>query len=148
MPEWRIKTVVKYFQTAGQRVVKGLPAKRKTGLGEISLRHPFEFDQVFKGSEKRSSNQQFLILAKRNQLGYCRIGCVISRKSVAKANRRNHIKRHAREWIRSVNSKPNTLMESDFVLLAQRSTKLLDRLATRQQLFQLFSKMEKILAVQ
>jgi ribonuclease P protein component len=61
---------------------------------------PAQFAAVFAEAPLRATHPNFLILARANTLGYPRLGLVIPKKHVRRANKRNRIKRIARETFR------------------------------------------------
>jgi ribonuclease P protein component len=67
---------------------------------ERRLNGPAEFQQVFR-APCRSSDNIFLVIARKNGLDYARLGMAISKKWVKLAVTRNRLKRLARESFRS-----------------------------------------------
>jgi ribonuclease P protein component len=90
------------------------------------------FAAVFADAPIRASHPNFLILARPNDLGYARIGLVIPKKHVRKANHRNNIKRVARETFRKEQHK---LPAIDAIVLARRGAEIVPR----QQLTSIFT---------
>jgi len=90
------------------------------------------FSAVFADAPIRASHPNFLILARPNDLGIARIGLVIPKKHVRKANHRNQIKRIARETFRKEQHK---LPAIDAIVLARRGAEIVPR----QQLTSVFS---------
>jgi ribonuclease P protein component len=58
-----------------------------------------EFDAVFKLAKKKVI-PGFVVLYRPNQLTHARLGCVLSKRMLAKAHQRNRIKRVLRESFR------------------------------------------------
>lgn len=71
---------------------------------ELRIRHPKEFERVYK---KGSSSNGSLLFVKylKNNLSFSRFGIVISKKVSKKAVERNKIKRRAREAARTLYEK-------------------------------------------
>ncbi len=65
-----------------------------------------DYQAVFNGVETRVSSRYFLILATFNQSSHCRLGIIVAKKNIAKANQRNRIKRIIRESFRLKKLKP------------------------------------------
>jgi len=63
------------------------------------LAHPDDFRRVFR-SPVRSENGKLLFIARRNGLGYPRLGLAIPRKRIKRAVTRNQLKRLIRESFR------------------------------------------------
>ncbi|MEM7281599.1 MAG: ribonuclease P protein component [Pseudomonadota bacterium] len=83
----------------------------------VSLRRPAQFSRVFE-KPKRTSDGLFTVLARRNELGFPRLGLAISKKSVGKTNvKRNRFRRVVRESFRlSQHELPNV----DVVVMAKQ----------------------------
>ncbi len=90
------------------------------------------FSAVFADAPIRASHPNFLILARLNTTGVARLGLVIPKKHVRKANQRNQIKRIARETFRKEQHK---LPAIDAIVLARRGAEIVPR----QQLTSLFT---------
>ena len=63
-----------------------------------------EYDAVYNGREYSVTNGLLLVLAKKNNLGFNRLGLIVSKKSLRKAVARNRIKRQLRESFRQLDS--------------------------------------------
>ncbi len=63
------------------------------------LNRPEEYQHVFRSS-CRSKDNYLMVIARKNGLGYARLGLAISRKRIKAAVTRNRIKRIARESFR------------------------------------------------
>lgn len=61
-----------------------------------------EFDLIFKQCDRRLANSSLLVLAKRNQRGFNRLGMVVSKRNMPRAVDRNRIKRLIREAFRKI----------------------------------------------
>ena len=66
------------------------------------LGHSFEFDAVFNNNQARHNSPELLILAKKNNHAFNRLGMVVSKKSIQGSVQRNQIKRHIRETFRKI----------------------------------------------
>lgn len=76
-----------------------------------------EFQSVFQDAPVRASHQNFLLLARFNQLDNPRLGVVVGKKHVRLATRRNRLKRHIRETFRL---RQQTLSGLDVIVLARK----------------------------
>lgn len=72
-----------------------------------------DYDRVFVDAQK-TVTPEFIILHKKNSLGYARLGLALSKKMVAKACNRNRLKRIIRE-----NFRTHKLPATDLVFLAR-----------------------------
>jgi ribonuclease P protein component len=77
-----------------------------------------DYERVFKGN-RRSVDESFTVLYRRNGLGYPRLGLVIAKKTVRSAVVRNRLKRIIRESFRSTKQQ---LTDLDIVIMARRNT--------------------------
>lgn len=59
-----------------------------------------DFNDVFSQADKKFGNKSFLILLKKNNLENQRLGIIVSKVNIRKANQRNLIKRIIRESFR------------------------------------------------
>ena len=78
-----------------------------------------DFHNVFKKSW-RSRDSQFVVLARRNNKAFARLGLAISRKAVRAAVSRNKVKRTIRESFRTHS---DILTGLDIVVMAQQQVK-------------------------
>lgn len=60
-----------------------------------------DYDQVFKVAKKLAS-PEFIVLFRKNEFGYARLGLALSKKMIAKAHDRNRVKRLIREGFRQM----------------------------------------------
>ena len=90
----------------------------KTGKFAKSNRinDPKDYQQIFKSS-CRSIDEEFLVLARKNNLRQARLGLAVSKKKICKAASRNQIKRVIRESFRRHR---NILKGLDVVVVAHR----------------------------
>ena len=88
---------------------------------ECRLAHSYEFDAVFEKNEARFSSTSLLLLAKRNTLGFNRLGMIISKKSVPKSVQRSKVKRRIREIFRKTVSSPESGL--DIVVMTRPNIK-------------------------
>jgi ribonuclease P protein component len=79
---------------------------------------------VFSDAPLRASHPSLLILARLNDLGVPRLGLVVAKKHVRRANQRNLIKRIARETFRKEQHK---LPSIDAIVLARRGADIISR---------------------
>jgi ribonuclease P protein component len=82
-----------------------------------------EFDAVFKNPEKIGS-QQLLILFRKNNLLFSRLGLVVAKKQFKKAVTRNYIKRRFREKFRVLQ---HSLAPIDIVVVPKKGLDVLDQ---------------------
>ena len=92
----------------------------KTGKFKKSNRivKPEDYRQIFKCS-CRSIDDEFLVVAKKNDLNRARLGLAISKKTISKAVSRNKIKRVIRESFRH---HKNILKGVDVVVVRRKQT--------------------------
>lgn len=88
-------------------------------LRKHRLNSEADFNNVFKTS-CRSRDSQFVVLARRNEQTFARLGLAISRKAVRTAVSRNKVKRAIRESFRT---HADILTGLDIVVLAQQQVK-------------------------
>lgn len=81
---------------------------------ESRLLNKRDFDGVFSQAVK-TANAGFVVLYRKNELGYARVGLAISKKMIPKAHERNRIKRLVREAFRKVSLAP-----VDMVFMARK----------------------------
>lgn len=72
------------------------------------------YDHVFEQAKKIVTSE-FIVLFRRNDLGYARLGLALSKKMIAKAHDRNRIKRLLREGFRKTK-----LPAVDMIFLARQ----------------------------
>ncbi len=82
-----------------------------------------DYSRVFECAEAKASHKNLLLLARKNELQWHRLGLVIAKKNVRLAVQRNRIKRVAREFFRRL---PEDGTPMDVVLLARRGIDQLD----------------------
>ncbi len=82
-----------------------------------------DYSRVFECAEAKASHKNLLLLARKNELQWHRLGLVIAKKNVRQAVQRNRIKRVAREFFRRL---PENGTPMDVVLLARRGIDQLD----------------------
>jgi ribonuclease P protein component len=92
-----------------------LQQRRSTLPKSARLRTKEEYKSVFDGATK-SSDAIVIVLARRNQLNFARLGLAISKKCSKFAVERNRIKRLARECFRVIQA---DLSGIDFVILCR-----------------------------
>ena len=106
--------------------------QRFTFTKQQRLLNQADFAAVFADAPFRASHPNFLILARTNNVGHARLGLVVPKKHVRKANLRNSIKRVARETFRSEQHK---LPPIDAIVLARRGAEIVPK----QQLTSIFT---------
>jgi len=87
------------------------------------LNTALDYSAVFKGS-KRSADDLFTVLARKNPNSKARLGLAIAKKSVKKAVGRNRIKRIVRESFRQYKGR---LVEYDFVVMCRKKAGQVDK---------------------
>lgn len=108
------------------------PPKRFHFRKQQRLLNQNDFSVVFSDAPIRAAHPSFLILARPNDLGTARIGLVVAKKHVRRANQRNQIKRVARETFRY---QQHNLPPIDAIVLARRGADSVPR----EQLNSLFT---------
>tara|TARA_B110000503_G_scaffold76136_1_gene117528 strand:+ start:5534 stop:5902 length:369 start_codon:yes stop_codon:yes gene_type:complete len=66
------------------------------------LGHSYEFNAVFDKNEARHNSPGLLILAKKNEYGFNRLGMIVSKKSIPGSVQRNRVKRRIRDTFRKM----------------------------------------------
>jgi ribonuclease P protein component len=66
---------------------------------KLRLSHPSEFKAVFQ-ADRKVSCRTFALRSKKNTFGHARLGIVVAKRNVRRANARNLIKRIVRESFR------------------------------------------------
>lgn len=94
---------------------------------------PSDFKQVFQTAALKVSSKDLLILARDNRLPVARLGLVIAKKHVRRANQRNRIKRVIRDSFRH----QRLFTGLDLVVLARGA---LDQ-RSNEELFQLLAQL-------
>ncbi|MCP5421222.1 MAG: ribonuclease P protein component [Gammaproteobacteria bacterium] len=82
------------------------------------LTHKADYQHVFAQSN-RSGDRYFTVLARRNELGYPRLGLAVSRKVAKSAVIRNRVKRIVRESFRHAQEQLNSF---DVVVIGRPQT--------------------------
>ena len=93
---------------------------------------------MFSHADAKAQTQQVLILARRNSLGYSRLGLVVAKKHAKRAVDRNQIKRMIRESFRHNQLK---LENFDCVVLSRAGAQNLDKQQLRGMVDQLWSRL-------
>lgn len=73
------------------------------------LLNKIDYDHVFEQA-KKIVTPEYIVLYRRNDLGYARLGLALSKKMIAKAHDRNRIKRLLREGFRQTHLPPVDLI--------------------------------------
>lgn len=106
---------------------------------------PADYKNIFSNTECKSSDQYFLVLAKKNTLNQSRLGLAIAKKSIKKAVQRNRIKRLIREFFRKYDKINHYSI--DFVVLARKNINLYENAVLSISLESNFKKVIKRLSV-
>jgi ribonuclease P protein component len=94
-----------------------MPGQKDEGLRkEERLRREADFEIIAQEGVKRHT-KNFLIIARKNDQGFCRVGAVASKK-VGKAVERNRVKRLVREFFRR--NKNNLSPSTDYVIVGKK----------------------------
>lgn len=97
--EWRPKRVVWFWRHAEQRVEPDWVHETRGYSKSQRLLSKLDFQRVF-AENRRSGNENLLVLARANDLGFPRLGLAIAKKHLRRAVDRNRIKRLVRESFR------------------------------------------------
>jgi len=97
---------------------------------ERRLKGPTEYQQIFR-APCRSTDNIFLVIARKNGLEYARLGLAISKKWVKQAVERNRFKRLARESFRR---NKQTLEGLDVVVMTNKKPGKLTNKAINESL--------------
>lgn len=100
---------------------------------------PSDYRQVFQTATYKVSSKDMLILARINQSSDARLGLVIAKKHVRRANQRNRIKRIIRESFRH----QRLFTGLDLVVLARGALDQRDNEALFQLLAQLWQQLQR-----
>ena len=103
---------------------------------------PAAFKRVFDAAPLRVSSKELLILARPNELDYPRLGLVIAKKHVRRANQRNRIKRITRETFR-LQLPVDSGFGVDVIVLARGGLDRLDNPALHELLTQLWRQLQR-----
>lgn len=99
-----------------------------------------DFENVMKAPLHRLSADVFLLLAQKNTLTHGRLGIIIAKKTVKKANERNWVKRQCREYFRRHQHEVNPM---DMVILARKGIADLSHDELTQRLDAIWKKLAK-----
>ena len=103
----------------------------------IRLRNKSDYDYVFKNA-KRINHQKLLILYRKNDYAYPRMGVIVGKKSVRRAVGRNRIKRITRQSFRLAST---TLKNVDIIVLARKGV---DKMSNEELFICLEQKWKKL----
>ncbi len=116
------------------------PAESDLSFGkQRRLLTPRDFRQVFQTATLKVSSKDLLILARINQSPVARLGLVIAKKHVRRANQRNRIKRVIRESFRQ----QRLFTGLDLVVLARGPLDQRDNEELFQLLAQLWQQLQR-----
>lgn len=99
-----------------------------------------EYSRVFNKADAKAQSKQILILARRNDLGFARLGLVVAKKHAKRAVDRNEIKRIVRESFRHHQSE---LENFDCVVLSRAGAQDLDSSELRHMVDQLWARLRQ-----
>ncbi len=106
----------------------------------LRLLTPSDFQPVFADAPIRAAHKYLLILTRPNNLENPRLGLVIAKKHIRKANQRNQIKRIIRESFRL---RQHTLAGLDAIVLARSGLDQLDKAEQSKLLNEQWLRIEK-----
>lgn len=122
-PPWFSRSHAYQSRAADPEVTQSQRQEALVRLSRFQRKHRLnseaDFNNVFKTS-CRSRDSQFVVLARRNEQTFARLGLAISRKAVRTAVSRNKVKRAIRESFRT---HADILTGLDIVVLAQQQVK-------------------------
>lgn len=98
-----------------------------------------DFDRVFSLPTKKYSSC-FTVLFKRNNLHFSRIGLIVAKRNVSKANKRNTIKRIIRESFRINQVKQLCL---DLIVICNKQVTMMDKQTIRAHIDSLWVKISE-----
>jgi ribonuclease P protein component len=104
--------------------------------GSQRLKKASEFARVF-AEPQRSTDEFFVVLARRNDTDTARLGLAISRRAARLAVERNRLKRLVREVFRAEPALPPW----DFVVMAKAPARSTDNVALRGSLHRHFARL-------
>jgi len=107
---------------------------------QVRLLTPGDYRRVFDQADAKAQTKQVLILARRNELGFSRLGLVVAKKHAKRAVDRNEIKRIVRESFRHHQSE---LENFDCVVLSRGGAKDLDKTELRHMVDQLWKRLRQ-----
>ncbi len=112
-------------------------------LRKNRLVKPAQYKYLF-NKPKRSSDNYFIILAKKNNIGYPRLGLAISKKNINLSVQRNRVKRLIREYFRKEITANYQLNQFplDFVVMAKKNINLKSNVILVQSLAYNFQKLQ------
>jgi ribonuclease P protein component len=115
----RGKTGIETQKGQGEKTADGItmPRQKDEGLRKDErLRREADFEIIVKEGMRRHT-KNFLIIARKNDQGYCRVGAVASKK-VGNAVERNRVKRLVREFFRR--NKDKLPVSTDYVIVGKK----------------------------
>ncbi len=107
---------------------------------QVRLLTAGDYRRVFSRADSKAQTSEILILARRNELGYSRLGLVVAKKHAKRAVDRNEIKRIVRESFRHHQSE---LENFDCVVLSRSGAKDLDKVQLRNMVDQLWTRLRR-----
>ena len=107
---------------------------------QVRLLTAGDYRRVFSHADSKAQTSEVLILARRNGLGFSRLGLVVAKKHAKRAVDRNRIKRIVRESFRHHQSE---LEDFDCVVLSRGGAKDLDNTQLRDMVDQLWIRLRR-----
>ncbi len=98
------------------------------------------YEQVFKKPDVRVSNKYFLILGRWTGFEQARMGVIVAKKNIGRANQRNRIKRLVREVFRV---RKNSLAPIDLVVMTRKGLQDLENSECLTYIHDLIKEIEK-----
>lgn len=107
---------------------------------QVRLLTSGDYSRVFDRADAKAQTGQILILARRNDLGFARVGLVIAKNHAKRAVDRNQIKHIIRESFRHHQCE---LENFDCVVLSRGGAKDLDKTQLRHMIDQLWTRLRQ-----
>ena len=103
------------------------------------LSAPGHYQSVFDSPTYKVSSRAFLLLAQVNEAEHSRLGVIVAKKHIRRANRRNRIKRLVREHFRLT----ELSVPLNLVVLAKTAADQMDNACVREDLTALWDQLER-----
>ncbi len=112
------------------------PINRQAFAKSCRLSHSKEFSRVFEKAEK-ASDRYFLVLARKQQQGYARLGLAVAKKHAKLAVQRNRLKRIIRESFRL---KQSSMPSIDVIVMIRPQAAKAEKKVLRKNIDNLWEK--------